>query len=139
MVEMCETAAILHHATEKSLILLDEIGRGTATFDGISIAWAVAEYLHDKVRARTLFATHYHELIDLALTRPGIKNYNVAIKEEGEGIVFLYRLVPGGMSHSYGIHVAKLAGLPQEVIERSKEVLQNLEQGEIATFYPKDR
>jgi DNA mismatch repair protein MutS len=131
MVEMCETAAILHHATEKSLILLDEIGRGTSTFDGISIAWAVAEYIHDKVGARTLFATHYHELIDLALTRAGIKNYNVAIKEEGEGIVFLYRLVPGGMSHSYGIHVAKLAGLPPEVLDRAKEVLQNLEQGEL--------
>lgn len=148
MVEMCETAAILHHATERSLILLDEIGRGTSTFDGISIAWSVAEYLHDKVKARTLFATHYHELIDLALTRPGIKNCNVAIKEEGEGIVFLYRLVPGGMSHSYGLHVAKLAGLPQEVLERAREVLQNLEQGELevegtprigATIFPTSR
>ncbi len=131
MVEMCETANILHHATERSLVLLDEIGRGTSTFDGISIAWAVAEYLHDKIKARTLFATHYHELIDLALTRPGIKNYNVSVKEDGGDIVFMYRLVPGGMSHSYGIHVAKLAGLPAEVIERSKEVLKNLEQGEL--------
>ncbi len=131
MVEMCETAAILHHATERSLVLLDEIGRGTSTFDGLSIAWAVAEHLHDKIKARTLFATHYHELIDLALTRPGIKNYNVQIQEEKGEIIFLYRLVPGGMSHSYGIHVAKLAGLPPEVVERSKEVLKNLEQGEL--------
>lgn len=131
MVEMCETASILHHATERSLVLLDEIGRGTSTFDGLSIAWAVAEHLHDKIRARTLFATHYHELIDLALTRPGIKNYNVQIQEKDGEIIFLYRLVPGGMSHSYGIHVAKLAGLPPEVVERSKEVLKNLEQGEL--------
>ena len=131
MVEMCETAAILHHATERSLILLDEIGRGTSTFDGISIAWSVAEYIHDQIKARTLFATHYHELIDLALTRPAIKNYNVQIQEDGEEIVFLYRLVPGGMSHSYGLHVGKLAGLPAEVLERAKEVLQNLEQGEM--------
>ncbi len=131
MVEMCETASILHHATEKSLVLLDEIGRGTSTFDGISIAWAVAEYLHDTVRARTLFATHYHELIDLALTRSGIKNYNVQVKEEGNQITFLYRLVEGGMSHSFGIHVARLAGLPTPVLERAKEVLKNLEQGEL--------
>ncbi len=131
MVEMCETAAILHRATSRSFILLDEIGRGTSTFDGISIAWAVAEYLHDQVGARTLFATHYHELIDLARTRPGIKNYNVAVKQEGEEIVFLYRLISGGMSHSYGIHVARLAGLPVSVLERAKEVLQNLEQGEL--------
>lgn len=131
MVEMCETASILHHATEKSLVLLDEIGRGTSTFDGISIAWAVAEYLHDTVRARTLFATHYHELIDLALTRPGIKNYNVQVREDGDQITFLYRLVPGGMSHSFGIHVARLAGLPGLVLERAKEVLKNLEQGEL--------
>ncbi len=131
MVEMCETAAILHQATARSLILLDEIGRGTSTFDGISIAWAVAEHLHDKVRARTLFATHYHELIDLALTRPGIKNFNVRVKQEGEDVVFLYRLVPGGMSHSYGLHVGRLAGLPSEVLDRAKEVLKNLEQGEL--------
>ncbi|MBI3540567.1 MAG: DNA mismatch repair protein MutS [Deltaproteobacteria bacterium] len=130
MVEMCETAAILHHATDKSLVLLDEIGRGTSTFDGISIAWAVAEYLHDKIRARTLFATHYHELIDLALTRSGIRNYNVKIQEQKGEIVFLYRLVPGGMSHSYGLHVGKLAGLPVEVLDRAKEVLKNLERNE---------
>ncbi|QQR80627.1 MAG: DNA mismatch repair protein MutS [Deltaproteobacteria bacterium] len=130
MVEMSETAHILHHATEKSLVLLDEIGRGTSTFDGVSIAWAVAEYLHDKIRARTMFATHYHELIDLAVLCPGIINYNVLIKEEGDDVTFLYRLVPGGMSHSYGIHVARLAGLPPSVVERAKEVLKNLEQGE---------
>lgn len=131
MVEMCETASILHHATDRSLILLDEIGRGTSTFDGISIAWAVAEYLHDRVRARTLFATHYHELIDLALTRPGIKNFNVQVKQQGDEVTFLYRLAPGGMSHSFGIHVARLAGLPMEVVERAKEVLKNLEQEEL--------
>ena len=110
---------------------MDEIGRGTSTFDGISIAWAVAEHLHDKIRARTLFATHYHELIDLAVTRSGIKNYNVEVKQEGEDVTFLYRLVPGGMSHSFGIHVARLAGIPPEVLERAKEVLKNLEQGEL--------
>jgi DNA mismatch repair protein MutS len=131
MVEMCETANILHNATERSLVLLDEIGRGTSTFDGISIAWAVAEHLHDAVGARTLFATHYHELIDLAVTRPGIKNYNVEVKQDGDDVVFLYRLVPGGMNHSFGIHVARLAGLPPEVVERAKEVLKNLEAGEL--------
>ncbi|HEX5038187.1 MAG TPA: DNA mismatch repair protein MutS [bacterium] len=131
MVEMCETANILHNATERSLVLLDEIGRGTSTFDGISIAWAVAEYLHDALKSRTLFATHYHELIDLALTRPGIKNYNVQVKQEGDDVVFLYRLVAGGMNHSFGIHVARLAGLPPEVVERAKEVLKNLESGEL--------
>lgn len=130
MVEMCETANILHYATERSLVLLDEIGRGTSTFDGISIAWAVAEYLHDTIKARTLFATHYHELIDLALTRPGIKNYNVEVKQDGDDVVFLYRLVPGGMNHSFGIHVARLAGLPPQVVDRAKEVLKNLESGE---------
>jgi DNA mismatch repair protein MutS len=131
MVEMCETANILHYATERSLVLLDEIGRGTSTFDGISIAWAVAEYLHDVVKARTLFATHYHELIDLALTRPGIKNFNVEVKQDGDDVVFLYRLVPGGMNHSFGIHVARLAGLPPSVVERAKEVLKNLEADEL--------
>ncbi len=131
MVEMCETANILHNATERSLVLLDEIGRGTSTFDGISIAWAVAEYLHDVLKSRTLFATHYHELIDLAVTRQGIKNYNVEVKQDGDDVVFLYRLVPGGMNHSFGIHVARLAGLPPEVVERAKEVLKNLEAGEL--------
>ncbi|TYO99701.1 DNA mismatch repair protein MutS [Geothermobacter ehrlichii] len=132
MVEMTETANILNHATPRSLIVLDEIGRGTSTFDGVSIAWAVAEYLHDnpQVAARTLFATHYHELTDLALTRERVENYNVAVKEWNDQIVFLRRIVKGGASHSYGIQVARLAGLPPAVIDRAKEVLRNLEAGE---------
>ncbi|HAD03697.1 MAG: DNA mismatch repair protein MutS [Desulfuromonadales bacterium GWC2_61_20] len=132
MVEMTETANILHHATPRSLIVLDEIGRGTSTFDGISIAWSVAEYLHDQsgVAARTLFATHYHELTDLALTRPRVKNFNIAVKEWNEQIIFLRKIVTGPASHSYGIQVARLAGLPTLVIERAREVLRNLESGE---------
>jgi len=132
MVEMTETANILNHATPRSLIILDEIGRGTSTFDGVSIAWSVAEYLHDHapVAAKTLFATHYHELTDLALTRDRVKNYNIAVKEWNDQIVFLRRIVKGGTSHSYGIQVARLAGLPQAVIDRAKEVLRNLESGE---------
>ncbi len=128
MVEMKETANILRHATDRSLILLDEVGRGTSTFDGISIAWAVAESLHDSAqRPRTLFATHYHELTDLALTKGRIKNYNFAVKEWQGEIIFLRNLVPGPASHSYGIHVARLAGLPAAVIERAKEILAKLE------------
>lgn len=127
MVEMSETASLLHHATTRSLVLLDEIGRGTSTFDGLSIAWAVAEHLHTEVRARTLFATHYHELIELAVECPAIQNYHVAVCEEQGEVVFLYQLHPGGTSHSYGIHVAKLAGLPRPVVERAYEVLRNLE------------
>jgi DNA mismatch repair protein MutS len=128
MVEMKETANILRHATDRSLILLDEVGRGTSTFDGISIAWAVAESLHDSAqRPRTLFATHYHELTDLALTKRRIKNYNFAVKEWQGEIIFLRNLVPGAASHSYGIHVARLAGLPAAVIERAKEILAKLE------------
>ncbi len=132
MVEMTETANILNHATPRSLIVLDEIGRGTSTFDGVSIAWAVAEYLHDHapVAAKTLFATHYHELTDLALTRERVKNFNIAVKEWNDQIVFLRKIVKGGASHSYGIQVARLAGLPDAVIARSKEVLKNLEAGE---------
>jgi len=132
MVEMTETANILHHATPRSLVILDEIGRGTSTFDGVSIAWAVAEYLHDHapVAAKTLFATHYHELTDLALTRERAQNYNIAVKEWNDQIIFLRRIVKGGASHSYGIQVARLAGLPQQVIDRAKEVLKNLETGE---------
>jgi DNA mismatch repair protein MutS len=132
MVEMMESANILRHATPKSLVVLDEIGRGTSTFDGVSIAWAVAEYLHDssKNAAKTLFATHYHELTELAVTRPRIKNYNIAVKEWNDQIIFLRKIVEGGASHSYGIQVARLAGIPQEVIERAKEVLRNLEKGE---------
>jgi len=128
MVEMKETANILHHATDRSLILLDEVGRGTSTFDGISIAWAVAESLHDSAqRPRTLFATHYHELTDLAFTKGRVKNYNFAVKEWQGDIIFLRNLVPGAASHSYGIHVARLAGLPAAVIERAKEILAKLE------------
>ena len=132
MVEMNETANILRHATSRSLIILDEIGRGTSTFDGVSIAWAVAEYLHDnaQVAAKTLFATHYHELTDLALTRGRIKNYNVAVKEWNDQIIFLRKIVSGGASRSYGIQVGRLAGLPDTVISRAKEILRNLEAGE---------
>ncbi|MBI3811586.1 MAG: DNA mismatch repair protein MutS [Nitrospirae bacterium] len=136
MVEMTEMAAILHQSTGRSLILLDEIGRGTSTFDGVSIAWAVAEYLHDPVRsgARTLFATHYHQLTELALTFPGIKNYNIAVREWNDEIIFLRKIVAGGTDRSYGIQVARLAGLPHEVIRRAKEILANLESGEFNEF-----
>jgi DNA mismatch repair protein MutS len=130
MVEMTETATILLNATGRSLVILDEIGRGTSTFDGLSIAWAVAEYIHRK-GARTLFATHYHELTDLARTMKGVANYNVAVKKWQGKIIFLRRLVEGGVNRSYGIEVADLAGLPSEVVERAKEVLENLETGEL--------
>jgi DNA mismatch repair protein MutS len=130
MVEMNETANILNNATDRSLIILDEIGRGTSTFDGISIAWAVAEFIHEKLRARTLFATHYHELTDLALTMDRVKNFNVAIKEWNDQIIFLRRVVEGGADKSYGIQVARLAGLPSVVIARAREVLANLEKAE---------
>ncbi len=135
MVEMNETANILRHATSKSLIILDEIGRGTSTFDGVSIAWSVAEYLHDneEVAAKTLFATHYHELTDLCLTRNRIKNFNVAVKEWNDQIIFLRKIVAGGASRSYGIQVGRLAGLPQPVIVRAKEILHNLEAGEFTS------
>ena len=134
MVEMMESANILRHATPRSLVILDEIGRGTSTFDGVSIAWAVAEFLHDneKHAAKTLFATHYHELTELTVTRKRIKNFNIAVKEWNEQIIFLRKIVAGGASHSYGIQVARLAGLPIEVIDRAKEILQNLEKGEFA-------
>ena len=131
MVEMQETANILNNAGKRSLVILDEIGRGTSTFDGISIAWAVAEYLHDKIGARALFATHYHELTDLAKTMPGVKNYNVLAREQGDGVVFLRKIMPGGADKSYGIHVGRLAGLPPEVVERASEILLNLEEGEL--------
>ncbi|MCR4439233.1 MAG: DNA mismatch repair protein MutS [bacterium] len=129
LTEMNETANILNNATPRSLILLDEIGRGTSTFDGLSIAWAVAEFLHNTPRlaAKTMFATHYHELTELALILPRVKNYNVAVKEWGDRVVFLRKIVEGGCDHSYGIYVAQLAGLPREVIERAKEILANLE------------
>ncbi|HEX9652086.1 MAG TPA: DNA mismatch repair protein MutS [bacterium] len=129
LVEMNETANILNNATPRSLILLDEIGRGTSTFDGLSIAWAVAEYLHNvpKVAAKSIFATHYHELTELELILPRVKNYNVAVKEWGENVVFLRKIIEGGCDHSYGIQVAKLAGLPGPLIHRAREVLANLE------------
>lgn len=140
LVEMQETANILNNATPRSLIVLDEIGRGTSTFDGISIAWAVAEHLHNhsSVKAKTLFATHYHELTDLARTLHGVQNYNVLVRERNDQIAFLRKIVRGGADKSYGIQVARLAGLPDAVIVRSKEILANLEEGEFAeTGQPK--
>ena len=127
MVEMSETALILNHATDRSLVILDEIGRGTATFDGLSIAWAVAEHLHDTIGCRTLFATHYHELTDLANTRQAVANYNVAVREWNEEIIFLHKILPGAADKSYGIQVARLAGLPKPVVERAKSILSHLE------------
>lgn len=127
MVEMNETANIVNNATAKSLIILDEIGRGTSTFDGISIAWAVAEYIHTRIKARTLFATHYHELTDLAAHHPGIKNMKAAVREWNDEIIFLRKIVEGGADRSYGVQVARLAGLPPEVLKRAKEVLAHLE------------
>jgi DNA mismatch repair protein MutS len=129
MVEMIETANILNSATERSLIVLDEIGRGTSTFDGISIAWSVAEHIHDRIRAKTLFATHYHELTELASKLEHAKNVNVAVREWNGRVVFLYRIVEGGADHSYGIHVAKLAGLPPKVLDRARVILESLESG----------
>ena len=131
MVEMTETAAILHTATRRSLVLLDEIGRGTATYDGLAIAWAAIEYLHARTRAKTLFATHYFELTELADRLSGVKNYHVSVKETGGGIVFLRKVEPGGADRSYGIEVAKLAGLPHEVIVRAREVLEEHENAEL--------
>ncbi len=129
MVEMVELSNILHHATPRSLLILDEVGRGTSTYDGLAIAWAAVEYIHNhpNLRARTLFATHYHELIDLAEQLPHVVNYNVAVAEEGEDVVFLHKVVPGGADKSYGIHVARLAGLPRQVIVRAQEILDGLE------------
>ncbi len=129
MVEMNETASILNNLSERSLILLDEIGRGTSTYDGISIAWSITEYLHEhKCQPKTLFATHYHELNEMSTTFARIKNFNVAVKEAGEKVHFLRKLVPGGSNHSFGIHVAQMAGMPRRVISRAKDVLQQLEQ-----------
>jgi DNA mismatch repair protein MutS len=127
MVEMNETANIVNNATERSLVILDEIGRGTSTFDGLSIAWSVAEFLHDKIKARTLFATHYHELQRLAEERSGVCNYNVAVREWSDQIIFLRKIVPGGADKSYGIQVARLAGLPKVILDRAKEILSKLE------------
>jgi DNA mismatch repair protein MutS len=130
MVEMVETAEILNHASQRSLLILDEIGRGTSTYDGLAIAWAIVEYLHNhpRLKPRTLFATHYHELTGLADFLPLVANYNVNVAEEGDRVVFLHQIVPGGADRSYGIHVAQLAGLPRDVINRAREILKELEQ-----------
>ncbi|MFY9584156.1 MAG: hypothetical protein WAR21_06675, partial [Candidatus Acidiferrales bacterium] len=130
LVEMSEVAAILNTATPASLVLLDEVGRGTATFDGLSIAWAVVEHLQAHTRSRTMFATHYHELTELAELLPGVKNVHVSVKESGSDIVFLRRVEPGSADKSYGIEVARLAGLPRSVIERAREILRRHEQSE---------
>ncbi len=127
MVEMTETARILNTATERSLVILDEIGRGTSTYDGISLAWAITEFLHDEIRCRTLFATHYHELTELPQTLPRCRNWNVAVHETGDDVIFLHKIVPGAADRSYGIHVARLAGLPRDVIERADVILDQLE------------
>ncbi|HEX6159569.1 MAG TPA: DNA mismatch repair protein MutS, partial [Thermoanaerobaculia bacterium] len=133
MVEMHETANILNNATERSLIILDEVGRGTATFDGLSLAWAIIEFLHDNPARSgiTLFATHYHEVTDLAKTKPRVSNFNVAVKEWNDQIIFLRKVIEGAADKSYGIQVAKLAGIPRSVIDRAREILDTLERKEI--------
>ena len=129
MVEMNEAALILNNISDRSLVLLDEIGRGTSTYDGISIAWAIAEYLHEHPsRAKTLFATHYHELNEMTETFERIKNYNVSVKETKDSVLFLRKLVEGGSAHSFGIHVAKMAGMPQFVLQKANRMLQKLEE-----------
>ena len=134
MVEMQETASILHAATNRSLVILDEVGRGTATFDGLSLAWAVAEHLasNDRARPKTIFATHYHELTDLADALPGVVNCHVAAREFKDDIVFLHKIVSGRSDRSYGIHVAQLAGLPPAIVRRAAEILASLERDELA-------
>jgi DNA mismatch repair protein MutS len=131
MVEMTETANILNNASPRSLVVLDEIGRGTSTFDGLSLAWSIVEHLHNQVGAKTLFATHYHELTELAARLPRLRNFNVAVREWHDQIVFLRKIVEGGTDKSYGIHVARLAGVPKEVLERAKQILVNLEESEL--------
>ena len=133
MVEMLEAAAILREATERSLVILDEVGRGTSTFDGLSIAWALVEHLHDTPEKGgfVLFATHYHELTEIALVRPGVANATMAVKELDGRVVFLRKVIPGAADRSYGIHVAELAGLPRTVTERAREILSNLERQEL--------
>ena len=129
MVEMTEAANILNNVTERSLVLFDELGRGTSTYDGISIAWAIVEYLNQnaKGRPRTLFATHYHELNEMERRLPAIRNYNVSVKEVGDKVIFLRKLVPGGSEHSFGIHVAEIAGMPKSIVRRAKVILKQLE------------
>jgi len=133
MVEMLETANILNNATSRSLIILDEIGRGTSTYDGVSIAWAVVEYIHGKLQgAKTLFATHFHEITELAQIMTGVRNYNLAIREWKDEIIFLYKVVEGSCDESFGIHVAKLAGMPTPVVSRAREILNNLQKESVA-------
>jgi DNA mismatch repair protein MutS len=127
MVEMTETANILNNATDKSLVILDEVGRGTSTFDGVALAWAATEHIARRIGCRTLFATHYHELTELADVLEGVANFNVAVREWQDQVVFLHKIVPGGTDKSYGVHVARLAGVPREVVERAKEILGDLE------------
>lgn len=129
MVEMVETANILNHATQRSLLVLDEIGRGTSTYDGLAIAWSVVEYIHNhpSLQAKTLFATHYHELTDLSERLPHVINYHVAVDDRGEQVVFLHRILPGKADRSYGVHVGEMAGLPKQVVHRAKEILDDLE------------
>ncbi len=134
MVEMVETARILNTATERSLVILDEIGRGTSTYDGLSLAWAIVEHLHEHNRSRALFATHYHELVELQKTLPSVRNWNVAVKEWDDSVVFLHRIVPGGADKSYGIHVARLAGIPRSVNERAKDLLSELESSRLNRY-----
>jgi DNA mismatch repair protein MutS len=131
MVEMNETANILNNATNRSLVILDEVGRGTSTYDGLALAWAIAEYLH-AIEAKTLFATHYHQLNELEKTLPGAANFRIAVKEQGDQIVWLRKIMPGGTDKSYGVQVARLAGIPDSVIRRATDVLKNLEAREKA-------
>ena len=131
MVEMTEVANILRNATEKSLLILDEVGRGTSTYDGLSIAWSVIEYLTEKIRAKTLFATHYHELTELEGKLEGVNNYKINVKEVGGSIVFLRKIVRGGASRSFGVEVAALAGVPEEVTVRAKKILRSLERSDV--------
>jgi len=128
---MTETANILNNATARSLVILDEVGRGTSTFDGLSLAWSIVEHLHNQVGAKTLFATHYHELTELAGRLPRVRNFNVAVREWNDQIIFLHKIVEGGADKSYGIQVARLAGVPKAVIERAKVILRNLEESEL--------
>jgi DNA mismatch repair protein MutS len=131
MVEMSETANILNNATRRALVILDEIGRGTSTFDGLSLAWSIVEHLHNQVGAKTLFATHYHELAELAAKLPRVRNFHVAVREWNDQIIFLRKVHPGGTDKSYGIQVARLAGVPSPVIERAREILRVLEEAEL--------
>ena len=132
MVEMIEASNILNNATPRSLVLFDELGRGTSTYDGISIAWAIVEYLHEhpKARARTLFATHYHELNEMEKSFSRIKNYNVSVREADGRVIFMRKLIRGGSEHSFGIHVAQIAGMPKSIVKRANEILGQLERGE---------